>query len=652
MNNQNALTSTAMLASIWEKEKKDTIELILPFVTYGIGKTTSIGNQINIATISSFVSVNFGFHNMPNSVLHKVFTRLVKKSTLATKNRQFFLQEDLSTTCSNIDFQNNQAKTQTDTVIMALTNYLNKKKEHLFKKDMSVSDVQSCFVGFLESKGYFIYTEISKLRELTRNESTLHYHISQFILTEHDKESDLFLYINNIVKGLLLSRVIYGYTDLQYREKFKDVCIYLDTALLLRVFGFKSYEENTSAAQFIEILRNDSVPIKCFNHNYTEIYKIIDAFKHNIHSPSSRYGHTLEYFVELNYSAFDMDRVLLNLEDYFKEKNIEVVDTPSLSSDGTGKITHIDFSSALGVDELKKHLSSTIQYRSDDALDNDVNSIAAIYTLRRGKQFKKIEQCKALFVTTNRKLTYCTQTYVNNTDGIVPLLINDIELTTLLWLKNHKRFSDLPTLKLIEVARLSLEPTIQIRTEFIKKIEQFKNEPTVTDEMAASYRQLIYNEQEKVMELIAANPENIKNIQLNDLEDLSRQHYNSALTNENQDLKRHIDETTRRLWADATIKINKAGNRFSLFLQVIAYLALVAILAIGIIGLFKIEQTDDYYLLSIMLLVFSAIGIFDTIVPRLRYVNRLIMILTNKRKASVRKQEQERIKKIVGDKAS
>lgn len=38
MDNQNALTSTAMLAAIWEQEKRDNLELILPFVIYSIGK--------------------------------------------------------------------------------------------------------------------------------------------------------------------------------------------------------------------------------------------------------------------------------------------------------------------------------------------------------------------------------------------------------------------------------------------------------------------------------------------------------------------------------------------------------------------------------------------------------------------------------------
>ena len=74
------------------------------------------------------------------------------------------------------------------------------------------------------SIGYFVYQKIEKLQEISASENTIHYHIAQFIIAEHHEKSDVFYYIENIVKGLLLSRVVYGYIDVKYDEKFKDVC--------------------------------------------------------------------------------------------------------------------------------------------------------------------------------------------------------------------------------------------------------------------------------------------------------------------------------------------------------------------------------------------------------------------------------------------
>ena len=85
-----------------------------------------------------------------------------------------------------------------------------------------------------------------------------------------------------------------------------------------------------------------------------------------------------------------------NLEDYFKERSIEIVDTPTLSSDGSGTIVESDFQKAIGETELKEHLSKKVFYKNDMAISNDVESISAIHILRQGKTFKKIEKCKAL----------------------------------------------------------------------------------------------------------------------------------------------------------------------------------------------------------------------------------------------------------------
>lgn len=524
---------------------------------------------------------------------------------------------------------------------------MNQRKEKILKKDFSEAEIKSHFIKFLETKGYFVYQKIEKLQEISASENTIHYHIAQFIIAEHHEKSDVFCYIENIVKGLLLSRVVYGYIDVKYDEKFKDVCVYVDTTLLLCIFAFKSDEQNTAASQLVKILFDNNISIKCFKHNYDEVYKIIEAYKYNILNPSNRHGQTIEYFDKLGYSTSDVERVLCNLEDYFKEKFIEIVDTPTLSSDGSGIIVESDFQKAIGETELKEHLSKNVFYKNDMAISNDVESISAIHILRQGKIFKKIEKCKAVFVTTNHFLVDVVKKFVNDTSDSVPLLISDLELTSLLWLKNPKKFSDFPTLKLIESARISLEPTEQIRTEFIKKIEQFKNEPTVAEERASAYRQLIYTEKEKLMELIDGRPENISNIQLADLEDISRQHYNSQLNDENKRLKQQIEERERKIRIESNEKVEHIGKITAKILKFSTWAFFAIVFIVGIISLYIQWKESNNNYRSFILLGFSFLGLVDAIIPRCRSVNKLITILANKCKMRVAKKEQERIRKIL-----
>ena len=68
---------------------------------------------------------------------------------------------------------------------------------------------------------------------------------------------------------------------------------------------------------------------------------------------------------------------------------------------------------------------------------------------------------------------------------------------------------------------------------------------------------------------------------------------------------------------------------------------------VGIISIYTQWKESNNNYRSFILLGFSLLGIIDAIVPRCRRVNKLIMILANKRKMRVARKEQERIKKIL-----
>lgn len=650
MSNNNALMYTALLATIWDKEKKDTLELLSPFVICAIGTNYSIGDQVNISEISDILSTKFGFNMIPHSVLEKIILRLVKKRILIKRNKTIYLHEDLSELRSSTETRIYQARSQSEEVIESLRIFLNTKKHTFLKKDLTKEEVEKFFEDFLEANGYYIYTDVVNLRDTSSHESSINYHIAHFILLEYEGKTVLFTYIDNIVKGLLLSKIIYGYanTNLEtnHIEKFKNTCIYVDTSLILHIFGFKSEDENTAAKQMVDILKDNHVPLKCFTHNYLEVLSIIKTYKNSIQNPSSRSGQTLEYFDALKYSTSDIERVLSTIDNYFIKHSIEIVDIPSLSGDGSSVITQDDYIASIGESELKQHLSKSLYYGSNEALDNDVASISSIFILRRGKTYKKIEDCKAVFLTSNRSLSYAVQKY-NNT--IPPLIINDLELTTLLWLKNHHKNSSLPTLKLIETARLSLEPTERIRTEFYKKIEQLKSEPHVDSESAARYSQLIYTAKEKVMGLIDGNPKNISKIELVELEEIAREYYSKALSDENRELKntiqRTIDSTSKSLWTEADKKINNSGKIVTYILTPSFFLLYFIVAFIGVKSLIIQESEISIFLLVTLML--GILGIIDTIMPRLNKTKKLISILSNKCQEHIRKREQKRINAIL-----
>ena len=95
--------------------------------------------------------------------------------------------------------------------------------------------------------------------------------------------------------------------------------------------------------------------------------------------------------------------------------------------------------------------------------------------------------------------------------GEISYSISDIELTTILWLKTFKTNPDLPKLKLIENARLSLEPSYQIMERFKDVVEKMKEEELINDtDVLENLKTNLYYKAE-LMEKIEGDSDNITN---------------------------------------------------------------------------------------------------------------------------------------------
>ena len=190
---------------------------------------------------------------------------------------------------------------------------------------------------FLEDRGYLSYVDnLKKLKDIKID--TITYYIAKFILNEYNNNSELFHFINNIITGFMIARVIYIQPELDYKSKFYNVDAYLDTGLLLSILGFKTKEENCNAQNLIKLLKSSGVKLKCFSQNHGEVLNILNAYLNNINSPEKRHGQTLEYFDETNATSTEIGFAIERLGISLKRHDIEVANPPFYSDKVTGEI--------------------------------------------------------------------------------------------------------------------------------------------------------------------------------------------------------------------------------------------------------------------------------------------------------------------------
>ena len=308
--NNNILISTSMLAAYWESNRHDTFDLLTPFIKYAIAKTTSVGAHVRIEEISKYLKSNFGYETMPMHIIKLILKRL-SPNVLHKEKNGYILAKNIDEEVEKIEKRQLQFKEQREKVVAALSEYLNSK--YVTKHNYDPERTMNALIDFFVVNGLTIMREPEKLELLKYKDDQQRYHIAQFVIEEVKKDSSIFHYILDMVKGFFVSTVI----SLQPKNtsislsKFKGLKCFIDTSIILSALGLHSSAENEAAKGLLDMLREKGADLYCYNHTYEEIRDIIYAYKKGLENPrKSHQYHTLVGWDERKYTSADVDMYL------------------------------------------------------------------------------------------------------------------------------------------------------------------------------------------------------------------------------------------------------------------------------------------------------------------------------------------------------
>jgi hypothetical protein len=580
MNNDNLLISTSILTAIWGEKKYDHVDLILQFVKYIIAKNFHIGDEISKENILEGLSVDFALPNFPPNVLEAILRRLsTKKIAILLKKtyNNYFLTADLAGFQQEFEQRKLLAQQQTEIVLKALADYINENTTKI-KADEKIA--RNYLINFFNDNGIITVSNISLLKSITAKNGNENFLVARFILDNFELKNQLFNAIRGISYGFILSKSIYIDNQSMYtKKKLENLEVYFDTTFLLYALGFKTDYQKKAAKSLIDLLRTNKASLFCFSHNYIEITDILEAYKYRISVGQRMFSNTLEYFDENEYDEFGIERVIASLKDKLEELGISVKNSPDfsyndqLSQKEKGK--YIDW---VG---LKAHLKDKIGgYNKNDhekAIDNDMDSITSISLFRRGESAKLLENCIAIFVTTNIDLVRESTFYLSkfSPKDSIPFLITDVDLCMQVWTKYSFYDESIPNSILIENARAALEPTFNIIEKFNKTVEQIEKEGGVTKETSDMLQMEHYIHRE-VMLQSRGDPDLITPQTVKRMENLLKikiseevHSDNKKLQNENRKLKENnehlLQEIFKKCKEEADDKVKTSIKRLKLF---------------------------------------------------------------------------------------
>ncbi|MGN1371798.1 MAG: hypothetical protein ACI4XM_05955 [Candidatus Coprovivens sp.] len=647
MNNDSALISTSILTAIWDETHKDNIELITPFIKYIIYKNYKINEQTDREQIIEELKNEFSFNNFPHAILEVILKRMTRKHILMRDNNEFILKKDLKDDYNLFSNRLGQAKQNMSTVIDSIYNHLKDEIQGITKEE-----TKNALSNFIDSYGYNTYNNILSIKAINPKSDYINYCIGEYIYKISKDNVELFNEILKIFEGYMIANVIYMQIENDNNSTLKNLNCYLDAPFILRVLGYKTKEENVSAQELFNLLKKYKANICCFEHNYQEVINIMTFYKKHIGTFQES---TLEYFDLKEYTETQVDMAISNLENRFKELGIKIVSTPDYTKD-----KYKDVIDVAGLEEkLKEYYNNKeISYDKGKAITNDVNSVCAINMLRKGRKFSKLENCTHIFVTTFYYLKYASKQVMKEIDDLeIGLVIDDLDLTTFLWFKDFSKNNELPKLRLIENALAATDPNPKILEKANKYLEDIKRDKLISDIDGVS--QLLSKNYLKYcsdyIKMVENNPDNVTKENFGNYikskDDELRKTKNELIDTKERSIKKDIkiESMKKNIIDNADMEINKKVNKFNNISNVIYYTLMVGIiiscLIISIISF--INDNINFY--SVFSLIFSLIGVLDTLIPKAKFSHRLVEFICKKYKIKITKEENEKANKLIGE---
>ncbi|MBA2133994.1 hypothetical protein [Capillibacterium thermochitinicola] len=471
-----------MMARFYE-EGGNFLDSLLPFVEFCLAK--NVPEKLSSSILKEVVETEFPF-NFPLAVYEEIINRLVEKDVLSSftisdviyyEPKKGFKRND-SIAIKRLEYTNS-----IQSIAQAYIVYLRQ-----FGRDISLSQAKE---EILE----FVLKNIEKLLLISKGDKTLldcefndvEKIVSSFIINEYENGTENIKYLLTVLKGAICYQFIY-YKEAAKDNNLDELVVFFDSSLIIYALGYNNEIREELANEIISQLRKRNAQLYCFEHTVTEIINILSACEKVIRQRKAGYGQgrfTVEYFLSQDNSITRINEAIVNLrEDIQNKLGINIYPKSLYESK--------DLTPFIDEKGLVEYLKSMMRVAEDDTqrVEFDAKSITLTAYLRNGVNPTNLNEAKAIFVTHNRYLAYCSSKYLNETTQIISTTMPYSQLSTLLLLTDAISCPNLPLTIVVENCYAAICPTDLQWEQYINDLNAKYEEKQIGDRDYLRYRSM------------------------------------------------------------------------------------------------------------------------------------------------------------------
>lgn len=463
----------ALIKALYD-ERRDYIDSFWPFAVRAI----PLGKSVNIGAVQNNLRGVFNLE-VPLHVLQLILIRAEKGNYIESEVNRTTGAKKYKLTDAGRDYS---AKLETDKEVDRRINALLQSMKGFFESKglrLSFDQIRESLLNFLHTNIDYLVEWINPSVKFNSSVSPQTEHLDKYLLeyieSADQREPDNYRTLENMVMGSIISALLYvekpdDITNIR-ATRFGKCRFFLDTNFVFSVLDLHVKEFNDPAKELLNLLKKHGFNLIVFSFTLDEMSRVLNSYQTEYHRyPTNVYVNTLHSALKRKgWTKTDVREFIINLERTLREHGI-----------------FIKWVKGINLRDYKPEeiLATAIRkYKPDQSTFNrnhDLVAIAKIAKLR-GKAIRRIEDAKAIFLTSDIRLSrFNLDEMEHRENGTVCEAVLDSLITNILWLKNP---NTKPPLKSIIAAHSrDLFVNRRVWDRFYKVLQELKLQGKVKDE--------------------------------------------------------------------------------------------------------------------------------------------------------------------------
>ncbi len=385
---------------------------------------------------------------------------------------------------------------------------------------------------------------------VARERSIVAEFLSDFV--KHD--AALMAALRGMLEGLVLYHAAFLPDLSTATRRFKDLSVVFDSNVVRQTLGYEGAAMRALMKETLDVLKANGVQCLVLDKTIHEIQRILAMYEVRLATADGRSSlrqvPMARHFLTQRYSPSDIREMSALLDREVLAAGFQVMPAPRRVREYTsGERT---LAARLADPSTKDELEPRVVH--------DVDCVAAILTLRRGRRSASLDDARAVFATSSPLVIRNTRLWweEDEHEGGVPPIVHIRALANLAWLKRPSLSPDLKVRELVALCTAALRPSQIIWNRFLRHLDSLqKSQRVSSDEVAAILVSAMSDRLLKDVEIEQSDPSDIDAVSLDEVVDRVRASY---ATQAEERIRAISDEYNRKL-ADLQASEDQAVRR-------------------------------------------------------------------------------------------